>query len=131
DYIKYLKNQDQFNKWTMTDPNMKRDYKGTDGTVGFVYAWNGNDKAGQGEQEISQIKEGSEFDTEIRFERPMKSVAHIKMTTEPVSGNQTKVTWTMAGESKYPLNVMTLFLSGMLGKDMDESFAGLKTIMEK
>lgn len=131
DYVKYLKKQDNFNKWTMTDPNMKREYRGVDGTVGFVYAWNGNDKAGEGEQEIKEIREGRELVTEIRFVRPFKSVAHITLKTDEVSLDQTKVTWIMQGESKYPLNIMTLLMRGMLGKDMDESLTTLKGIMEK
>lgn len=45
DYVKQLKNQDNFNKWVMVDPDMKRVFKGTDGTVGFIYGWNGNKKA--------------------------------------------------------------------------------------
>ena len=49
DYLKQIKNQDSFNKWIMVDPDMKREFKGTDGTVGFIYAWNGNKEAGEGE----------------------------------------------------------------------------------
>src|SRR6476620_6957875 len=55
DYIKLLKNQDNFNKWVMIDPGMSREFKGTDGTVGFIYAWNGNKRAGAGEQEIKRL----------------------------------------------------------------------------
>lgn len=40
-YLKQLKNQDNFNKWVMVEPDMKREFKGIDGTVGFIYAWNG------------------------------------------------------------------------------------------
>lgn len=38
DYVKHLKNQDHFNKWVMVDPAMQREFKGADGTVGFIYA---------------------------------------------------------------------------------------------
>ncbi|MGZ4041186.1 MAG: SRPBCC family protein, partial [Bacteroidia bacterium] len=31
-YLKLQKNQEQFNKWVMVDPQMKREFKGTDGT---------------------------------------------------------------------------------------------------
>jgi len=56
DYIKYLKNQDYFSKWATMDPNIKKDYRGTDGTVGFVSAWESdNDDVGKGEQEIKKI----------------------------------------------------------------------------
>jgi hypothetical protein len=37
-YIKFVKNQAYYNKWTMTDPNAKMEYRGTDGTAGFVSA---------------------------------------------------------------------------------------------
>jgi len=36
DYVKFLKNQDNFSVWAQTDPNMKKDFRGTDGTVGVV-----------------------------------------------------------------------------------------------
>src|SRR6478736_3566872 len=51
-YVKYLKNQDNYSKWIQIDPNLKKSFRGTDGTVGFVYAWDGNNQAGKGEQEI-------------------------------------------------------------------------------
>ena len=57
-YVKLLKNQDYYNVWVQMDPNMKKEFRGTDGTVGFVYAWEGNDKAGAGEQEIKGMVEG-------------------------------------------------------------------------
>src|SRR6476620_7326434 len=59
DYVKYLKNQDNFNKWVMADPNAKKQYRGTDGTVGFAYGWNSEkDELGEGEQVIKKIDEG-------------------------------------------------------------------------
>lgn len=38
-YIKYIKNQDNYSKWASLDPNMKSEQRGTDGTVGFVNHW--------------------------------------------------------------------------------------------
>jgi hypothetical protein len=125
-----MKNQDHYNKWVMMDPNLKKQYRGTDGTVGFVYAWEGNDKAGKGEQEIREINEGKEMDIEIRFEKPFEGIAQTKMITQPVSQNQTKVVWTMKGESKYPMNITNLFTDKMLGGDLSESLSGLKRILE-
>ena len=37
DFLKLLKNQDQFNKWAMADTDRKKEFKGTDGTVGYIY----------------------------------------------------------------------------------------------
>jgi len=131
DYLKQIKNQDNFNKWVMMDPNMKREFKGTDGTVGFIYAWNGNKEAGEGEQEIKAIDEGKSIEMEIRFVRPLAGIAHAKMTTESISDNQTKVTWTTAAPMKYPLNIMLSMIVKMLEKDMATSLTTLKNIFEK
>jgi len=133
DYIKHLKNQDFFSKWVMTDPNMKKEFKGVDGTVGFVYSWSGNKKAGEGNQEIMNIVEGKKVDIEVRFVRPFTAVASTPFETEATSSNQTKVTWGMSSKMNYPMNIILLFLNmeSLLGKDMDTSLGNLKTILEK
>jgi polyketide cyclase/dehydrase/lipid transport protein len=115
DYVKQLKNQDNFNKWVMVEPDMQREFKGTDGTVGFIYAWNGK-KAGEGEQEIKAVAEGKNIATEIRFVRPFSGIAHTRMRTESVSDTQTKVTWSNTGRMKYPLNLMLRTIEKMLAK---------------
>ncbi|HEU5292088.1 MAG TPA: SRPBCC family protein [Cyclobacteriaceae bacterium] len=133
DYVKIMKNQDLFSKWVMKDPNMKKDFRGTDGTEGFVYAWNSvNNQAGEGEMEIKKITGQERIDMEIRFVRPMKGVSDAAFVLES-NGNQTNTKWSFKSEMKYPLNVMMLFMNfeNMLGKDMDESLAMLKNNLEK
>lgn len=131
EYLKYLKNQENYSVWVMTDPHMKKIYKGTDGTVGFIYGWNGNNKAGEGEQELKSILENERLDMEIRFERPFKSVGYVHFLTEALSDTQTKVKWGMKGKSSYPMNFMNLFTGSILGSDLDKSLGNLKTILEK
>jgi len=133
DYVKFIKNQDYYSKWVMTDPNMKKVFTETYGTVGFIYAWNGNKQAGEGEQEIKTLKNGERVDTEIRFVRPFAAVgyADLELTSSP--GNQTHVRWGMSSSMKYPMNVMLLFMNmdKLLGKDLDISLNTLKGILEK
>lgn len=131
DYLKQIKNQDNFNKWIMIDPGMKREFKGTDGTVGFIYAWNGNKEAGEGEQEIKAIEEGKNIEMELRFVRPFLGIAYAKMTTESLTDNQTKVIWNTSSKMKYPLNIMLPLIVKMMEKDMDKSLSTLKNILEK
>ncbi|MGZ8558566.1 MAG: SRPBCC family protein [Chitinophagaceae bacterium] len=132
DYVKYLKNQDNYSKWVMTDPAMKKDFRGTDGTEGFVYAWDSKNKnAGKGEQEITKITEGKRLDIEVRFEKPMEGIAATPIETEAVSENETKVKWGMNGKNKYPMNLMNLFMDNMLGSDLETSLTNLKGILEK
>src|SRR3954471_3850155 len=55
-YIKILKNQEKYNKWVMADPNLKREYKGTDGEVGCTVYWDSTmGSVGKGEQEITGL----------------------------------------------------------------------------
>ena len=131
-YIKYLKNQDNYNKWVMVDPNMSKDYTGTDGTVGFIYAWDSkNGKAGKGAQEITGITENVKVNIEIRFIKPFEGIGLTEIHTQPVNSDQTKVSWQMAGTSKYPMNITNLFIDKMLGTDLETSLVTLKSILEK
>jgi hypothetical protein len=131
-YVKYLRNQEHYSKWVMMDPAMKKEFKGADGTVGFVYAWDSLRKdAGKGEQEIKGIIDGKRIDVEVRFERPFAGIAYTPISTESISENQTRVLWEMNGKNKYPMNFMNLFLLKMLAKDMSTSLATLKNIVER
>lgn len=130
DYIRQLKNQDKFNKHAMAGPDRQREYKGTDGTVGFIYAWSGNKSAGVGEKEIISIDDGKRMEAEIRFVKPMAATSRIIMETESLSDNQTKVSWSNSGTLNYPLNIMVPMMEKMLPKDMDSSLSTLKNILE-
>ncbi len=130
-YIKYLKNQDNFSKWARLDPSMKKSFVGTDGTVGFTSIWEGNGKVGKGEQEIKKITEGQRMDFELRFEKPMKDVAQAYMTTDSVGPNQTLVKWGITGHMNYPFNIMGLFMNKMVGGDFETGLANLKALQEK
>ena len=131
DYIRLLKNQDTFNKHAMVDADRIREFKGTDGTVGYVYSWKGDRRAGEGEKEIKNIIEGKKVEAEIRFVKPMRVSATIIMETESISDNQTKVSWSNAGTLNYPLNLMIPMMERSVAKGMDESLHTLKNILEK
>lgn len=132
DFLKLLKNQDQFNKWATADKkNRKEEFKGTDGTVGFIYAWSGDKSAGQGEKEIMKIDEGKRIETEIRFVKPMRVSSSVIFETESLSDDQTKVNLINTGVLKYPLNLMIPMAEKKFPKDMDDSLSTLKNILEK
>jgi hypothetical protein len=131
DYLRFLKNWDNFNKPAMADPSEKREFKGTDGTVGFIYSWSGNSKVGQGEKEIKLISEGKRIETEIRFVKPFTAVGHTSVVTQPVSDTQTKVMFSNVSDLNYPLNILLLVVEKGIAKDMDTSLSSLKNILEK
>lgn len=133
-YVKYLKNHDHYNKWVMTDPDMKKEFKGTDGQPGFIYYWNSDMKnVGEGEQEIKSINEGKNVDYEIRFVRPWEGVANSSVYTEPLAENKTRVKWTFGSKMPYPMNFMLLFMDmdDTLGPDLQTTLQNLKTVLEK
>jgi len=130
DYVKLLKNQDTFNKHAMAGADRKREFKGTDGTVGYIYAWSGDKNAGVGEKEIKNIVEGKSIETEIRFVKPMRATASILMETESLPNDKTKVSWSNAGTLNYPLNIMIPIMEKHVAKDMDSSLSTLKDILE-
>lgn len=131
-YIKLLRNQQYYSKWATLDPHIKNEFRGTDATPGFVNSWEGNKKVGKGEQEILALSDGR-LDTELRFEKPFKSVAKSFMTTEPAGENATKVKWGFEGSMNYPLNVMKLFMNmeKSIGDDFSTGLNNLKTVLEK
>jgi len=134
EYLKFLKNQNKFNVWASMDHDMKTDFKGTDGTEGFVSAWESNSKnVGKGEQEIVKIIYGERIDYEIRFVKPFKSTSYAYITTKALDDNQTKVHWGFTGKMKYPTNLTLLFMNmeKMIGGDLEKGLQNLKALLEK
>ncbi len=134
DYVKYLKNQDTYSVWSKIDPQMKKDFRGTDATVGFVSAWDSPvKKAGKGEQEIVKITNGERIDYVLRFYEPMKSTDNAYLQLNSKGESATDVTWGFFGKIKYPVNLMLLFMNmdSMLGKDLEGGLQNLKAELEK
>jgi len=132
DYVKFLKNQENYSKWLMIDPDMDKSYRGVDGTVGSVLVWDGDNKVGAGEMEIVALTENQRIDYGLRFREPFESVAASYMTVERISERDTKVTWAFDGRSAYPFNVICLFMDmdKMIGGDLQTGLDNLKRIQE-
>jgi Polyketide cyclase / dehydrase and lipid transport len=131
DYVKMIRNQEKYSVWVMADPNIKIDYKGTDGTVGFISSWTSEDKnVGVGAQEIKAINEGERYDVELRFEKPFKATNQAYTITTTVDNNHTKVTTVFNARNAFPLNLMVPMIKNMLLKDMNKNMANLKNNLE-
>ncbi len=132
DYIKFLKNQDEWSPWNKKDPNLKKSFTGIDGTIGFVSAWEGNKEVGSGEQEITNFVENELMQSQLRFLKPWKSQSDAYIRLQELN-DATKVTWGFSGDSKFPMNLFLLFMSmdKAVGKDFEEGLINLKAILEK
>ncbi|MES2276934.1 MAG: SRPBCC family protein [Bacteroidota bacterium] len=134
DYIKYLENQSYYNKWVLMDPNVHKEFKGTDGTVGFFYAWASNNKqVGKGEQTITGVTENKKVEYHLRFLEPFQGEAESYIETEGLTNGQTKVTWVFRGQRTFMMKVMhvAMNLKKMLTKDLATSLNNLKNVLEK
>lgn len=131
DYVKLIKNQEEYSVWVMQDPNVVMKYTGTDGTVDFKAEWNSkDDNVGEGSQQISKITD-DRIDVDLHFERPMKGDAKAATFVEGVSGNQTKVTNEFYGHSDYPMNLMSLIGKKFITDAQTQNLANLKKILEE
>ncbi|MEA5099853.1 MAG: SRPBCC family protein [Bacteroidales bacterium] len=133
EYVKYLRNQQYYSKWDSMDPNMKKEYRGEDAKVGFVYIWDSKlDSVGAGEQEIKNIIEGEKIEYELRFLRPFESTEQSYLKTEIIGETQTKVTWAFSGKVSYPFNFSLLFMNieKMIAGDLEIGLSNLKKVLE-
>ncbi|MGI9546686.1 MAG: SRPBCC family protein [Flavobacteriaceae bacterium] len=132
EYLKYLKNQDDWSPWGKRDPNMKKEFEGTDGQVGAISKWEGNKEVGMGEQELLRIVENEVVESKLRFLKPWKSESDAYLRVKESDGSQTNVTWGFSGRNKFPVSIMMLFMNmdKAIGKDFEEGLAALKGQME-
>lgn len=133
DKIRLLKSHKDWNPWAKKDPGIVYDYKGVDGTEGFISHWVGNNQVGEGEQEIKKIVEGERIDYELRFKSPFETTNYSSLITTEEGDNKTKLTWTMRGQMNFPFNVMfkVFKMQNKLEYDFEEGTNVLKAIIEK
>lgn len=133
EYLKYLKNQDNWSPWGKRDPNMKKEFEGTDGEIGATSKWEGNKDVGSGEQEIKRIVENEVIESELRFLKPWKSQSDAYLRVKETGEGETEVTWGFSGKNKFPVSIMMLFMNmdKAVGKDFEEGLVSLKDILEK
>ena len=132
-YVKLLKNQEQYSVWNEMDPLSKRTYTGTDGTIGFIATWDSKNKnVGKGEQEITRILEGERIDLALRFKEPFQSDDKAYLITEDALDGKTRVKWGFRGRLNYPMNLFLVFMDmeNMLGNDFQKGLEKMKLQLE-
>lgn len=135
DYLKMVKNGNQWNPWMQKGNHNAKDvqsFKGEDGTVGFVNSWSSENKeVGTGEQEITALVSNEKIEIALRLEKPFKAAHNVYFTTESAGENQTKVTWGMTGSTPFPANLMCFFKRAEAEKKFAEGLENLKVNLEK
>lgn len=126
DYVKYLKNQDEFSRWAEMDPDMKKTYTGTDATVGFIARWeSGNENVGVGEQEITAIDDRT-IHYELRFGDPPAYTSNSYLEVQPIDEESSEVAWAITGHTPYPMNILNFNMDKWIAPDRQIGLDNLK-----
>jgi hypothetical protein len=138
DSIKLLKSHEEWNSWSKKDPNMRKEFIGVDGTIGFKSSWQSeHEEVGTAEQEITNIIEGKRFDTVIHFKKPFEGNFESYLITDSINETDTKVILGMHDSMKFPMTVVSFIVNDCLGNrnkiqsNMDASLKNLKEVLEK
>lgn len=127
DYVRYIRNQEAYSIWFKMDPNMQKNYSGTDGSVGGTLTWTSKE-VGDGKQTITALQDDTRVDIDLYLMDEKKPGKHYFLTT-PTGANQTKVTIALDGHTPYPFNLWMLFYD--MKKDFQQNADNLKAILEK
>lgn len=127
EYIKHVKNQDNFGVWQRSDPDMHTTSEGIDGTVGFKYSWD-SDKLGKGAQVITHIEPGTRMESDMFFYNFNDTPSKAYISVEAQTPEQTLVRWGIRWTTPYPWNLMSLFYN--MDKDFNKGLETLKEILE-
>lgn len=117
--------------WAKMDPNAKTTFEGPTNGVGAKFGWSGNSDVGEGSMTIVDSKPNKLVRIRLDFTRPMAGTSDVELKLEP-QGEQTKVTWSMAGKNNFIAKAVSLFMDceKMVGDQYDKGLASLKAIVE-
>jgi Polyketide cyclase / dehydrase and lipid transport len=124
-------------RWQEISPYAKYDsaaeyaFSGPNSGTGATLAWAGNNKIGEGRMTIIASRPYEFVRMNLKFFKPFKA-SHTAEFTFESEGEQTKVTWSMFGRSRFMCKAMGLFMNmdKMIGSQFEEGLANLKAIAE-
>lgn len=132
EFLRHLENQTLFNSRLLLDSETKITTRGPVGEVGYVFNWESETRdVGEGEQEILELDPDHRIELEIRVSEPYSYVDRLNATFKELTPTTTEVTFNYDAYMAYPSNLMYLFVSTMISRDMDQSLDNLKELLEK
>src|SRR5262245_62073016 len=84
--LDYFHKWEPWSPWEKLDPNLKRTYSGSDSGKGAIYAWQGNDKVGEGRMEILESAPPSRLFIKLDFIKPFAASNRTEFTLVPADG---------------------------------------------
>jgi hypothetical protein len=120
-----------WNPWGKIDPAMKQTYEGAPAGVGAIYTWVGNKNVGEGRMTLTESRPSDLIRIKLEFFKPFAGTNIAEFTFKP-AGNQTAVTWSMAGKNNFMAKAIHLFMNmdKMIGGQFETGLAQMKSIVE-
>lgn len=133
--VNSMKAINSWSPWMKIDSKMKKEYTGNSGKIGDKFCWDGNDDAGSGCQEISNLgfygNTTGFVSTNINFEKPFKDRSFSNIKIEKHGNDATKVTWDMNFTFSSMMKPMIPVFNWKMMKTFEEGLNDLKTLSEK
>lgn len=121
----------EWSPWNDLDPAMKRIYEGPVVGVGSVYAWAGNEKAGEGRMTLEESRKDEFVRVKLELFKPFSATHTTTLTLKPISEG-TAVTWALEGHHGFMGKAASLVMDmeAMVGKDFEAGLDRLRMMAE-
>jgi Polyketide cyclase / dehydrase and lipid transport len=122
---------ESWSPWEKIDPALKRTYEGAAAGTGAIYSWAGNNQVGEGRVTIIESRPSDLIRIKLEFMKPLAATHAAEFTFEP-EGDQTAVTWSMAGENKFIAKGISLLMNmdKMIGGQFEQGLAQMRSVVE-
>ena len=126
-----FRNWEGWSPWAKLDPAAKSTFGGPPSGQGAIFTWSGNDKIGEGRMTLTESHPTDLVKVKVEFVKPFEGTNTTEFTFKP-QGDQTAVTWSMAGHNNFVAKALCLFMNmdRMIGRDMENGLAQLKSVVE-
>jgi hypothetical protein len=118
--------------WAKLDPDAKSTFEGPTAGTGAIFRWDGNGNVGAGSMKITESRPSDLIRIQLDFIRPFAGTNDVEFTFKP-QGDQTNVTWSMAGKNNFIAKAIGLVMDceKMIGGNFEQGLAGIKSVVEK
>jgi Polyketide cyclase / dehydrase and lipid transport len=122
---------DAWNPWGKLDPAATQTYGGAPAGTGAIYAWSGNSEVGEGRMTIVESRPSDLIRIRLEFLKPIAGTSTAEFTFKP-EGDQTAVTWAMAGRNTFLAKAVSLVMNmdRMIGGQFEKGLADMKAVAE-
>ncbi len=130
-HINDLHKWEAWSPWAKRDPAAKNSFEGRSEGAGAIFRWAGNKEVGEGSMTITESRPSELIRIKLEFLKPFACTNSVEFAFKP-EGNQTAVTWSMAGRNNFMAKAIGLFMNmdKMVGGDFESGLANLKSVTE-